>query len=176
MISERQQQRRESYLRNRERELAQHREWVAANKERRTEYMQPYLAEYYKANKPQIRQQMADKYKTDPEFRKKILADSKTRDAKIKAGHVPKPPLLHRDTDGTTERLYRMSEAAREVGCCNTAFNRWHDEGWVPEPLIVDGRRLYTQTQTDLIALFYSVNCHNFEKRSEVSKIIFEEW
>ena len=177
MNSEQQRQRRrEAYAKNRDKELAQHREWVAANKDRRREYMKPYLAAYYRKSRKQIRQQMADKYKSDPEFRKHVLAESKARDAKVAAGHVPKPPQLHGTVEGNTARLFRMSEAARVIGCSATAFMRWHRDGWIPEPLIVDGRRLYTRGQLDLIGLFYSTPCHDHDARSERSKFVFSKW
>ena len=169
-----QQRRREAYAKNRDRELVQNREWRAKNKQRRAAYMKPYLAEYYRKNRKQIREQMANKYESDPAYRKQVLADSKTRDAKVKAGHVPKPPQIRCTTDGTTERLYRQSEGARVIGCCRTAFNRWHREGWIPEPTKQLGRRLYTREQLDLIGLFYSINCHHFMARTEASKFIFD--
>ena len=95
---------------------------------------------------------------------------------RLMAGHKPAPKPIYRTLHGNSERLYRVSEAARHIGCSAGAItHRWESQGWIPKPSF-DGHRLYTAEQVELLALFFSVPCHDHDKRSKVSKRIFKNW
>lgn len=130
---------------------------------------------WYENNHDRILEDRRDHLRNDPDYKARQVASCKAHKAKVRAGHTPEPDAIHRTLDGATVRLYRSSEVSRMIGCSASCLTDWERQGWLPQALF-ERRRLYTRTQIDLIALFYSVNCHDFDARTEASKFIFKKW
>jgi hypothetical protein len=72
--------------------------------------------------------------------------------------------------------VYRQSEAARMANCEAASIIKWINDGWIPEPDRLNGRKVFLQHQVQLLALFAALGQKDIENRSRVSKFIFASW
>jgi hypothetical protein len=149
--------------------------WRDKNPERYRELNSRCHKAWYENNHDRICEDRRERRVTDPDYKAKAIANSDAHKAKVRAGHMPEPDAIYRTIDGLSVRLYRSSEAARMIDCAPINLCQWERQGWLPAAFF-DRRRLYTREQIDLIALFYSVDCHDFFARTEASKFIFKKW
>lgn len=166
----------------RHRHRAKHGERMNAEQRERyrtdAEYRQSVIDrvhDYHEQFKDRINQERRERYQTDDEYRKKLKAQHAGYRERLLAGHTPTPRPIFKAIDGQSVRVYRISEASRQLGCMSRTVKRWYQHGWIPIPDI-DGEKLLTASQIELLKLFYSIPKAMHDRRSECSKIIFECW
>ena len=90
--------------------------------------------------------------------------------------HIPSSPPLYYEFDGKDEQVFRTSEAARLLHCSTATICQWHKKEWLPDPLMIRGRRLYRRYQVDLMGVLLSVRRRDFATRAKVLKFISANW
>jgi hypothetical protein len=160
---------------NPDRIRAHRRKWVAKNMKKHLAYQRKYHRKRYEKNRDKYNSSRRAAYAQDCVRQDAAQQRSREFKARLNSGHVPAPDPIYRTIDGTSRRLYRLSEAARLIGCSSMSICKWHSGGWIPEPLF-DRRRLYTIHQVNLLREFWAVPGTDHDKRSVVSKFIFDNW
>ena len=132
--------------------------------------------EYARRHSARIAAERAEKM-TDPEHAEAVREYFREYWKKRATGeYIPYSPPLHRKINGDLVHVYRTSEAARLLHCSDAAIHQWHKKGWLPLPLVVDGRRLYRRYQVDLMGVLLCVKRRDFNTRTKVLKFISENW
>ena len=131
-----------------------------------------YRREYRREHADEINAQLRKRRETDPEYAERIRQYGRNYWRRRCDGHVPKPYPIH--ING--ERLYRTSEAARLLHCAEATISGWHRKGYVPLPLVVDGRRLYRREQIDLMGRMLEMKPNDHKAKAAASKFVCENW
>lgn len=131
-----------------------------------------YRRAWRRRNADRINQVLRQRQQDDPQYAEDVREYGRKYWQRRCEGYIPSPYPIH--VDG--KRLYRTSEAARLLHCSAAAILKWHEKGHVPLPRIVDGRRLYTRRQVDLMGSLLGIRAHDHETRQKVSDKIHDQW
>ena len=128
---------------------------------------------YYWRHRESIRREARERYANDPDYRANQRAQEAKFRERVRMGYNPRVYPLY---DDSGRRVFRQSEASR-MACCEAAsIIKWIRDGWIPEPERHRGRKVFRQHQVQLLALFAAIKPKGFDRRSIVSKYIFERW
>ena len=131
--------------------------------------------EWYERNREEALKKQRDRARDHPDIAAYRRAAYERYQARIAAGVTPNLYPLYIDVEGDSVRVYRSREVARMIGCSPSSLANWEQQNWLPLAYF-NRRRLYTEKQIELIKLFHSVGKKDHDKRTEVSKNIFENW
>lgn len=147
------------------------------------EKREDYNKKYWRKNKTAILAKRKERYRTDPEYRAKILKQSRERSKrnsgyKLKVGRAKMPKIY---SFGDTETvMFSIYFLAQKVGRSIQACRKWEkNETLPPTPFKKNGVRLYTAEMIEAVADVIKSRGTARLPNNENEKIfdeIFEKW
>lgn len=114
-----------------------------------------YNQQYYKKNKDRLSEKRRKKYENDPEYREKIVGNSRKRASMIEKpsrAAVKRQPKTYLEADGS--RKYSITFVAWAVKRSIQTIRKWEKDGILPKTPFrsPSGMRLYTQPMIDIVS------------------------
>lgn len=104
-----------------------------------------YFAKWYEANRQKIADRRRERYLNDPDYKAKVLANSKRSRAPQAVGSGAGRVV---GKDGVERNAYSLAEAALLVGVSRETLVAWNKRGMIPSNPFVN---FYTIGQVDAI-------------------------
>ena len=126
-----------------------------------------YFAKWYEVNRERLSQKRKERYNGDPEYRERVLANSR------KSRKVKERPLVQEVTvNGTTYPVLAIAEACEKIGISVETMIKWERNNVIPTtPFRVTGRKIrcYTHPMVDAIAAVVNERTISTGKRIRIS-------